>query len=218
MIDGRLLLLAMMLPMVAAAADSARGELDAAMRSHADYERGAALFARCISCHGRDGNGEASGSVPRLSGQHYRVLLKQLVDFRHRRRDDFRMTLAGQHQLESPQDLADVALYAASQERGGARGIGNGEFTELGREIFLERCRSCHGADGQGDDARLIPRLAGQHYGYLLRQMYDAVDGRRASMARSHSPRVAPLDFDEVRALADYLSRIGASASSSPAP
>jgi cytochrome c553 len=53
-----------------------------------------------------------------------------------------------------------------------------------------------------------VPHLAGQHYGYLMRQMYDAVDGRRPAMPRVHPRKIAPFDFEEVRAVADYLSRI----------
>ena len=54
-----------------------------------------------------------------------------------------------------------------------------------------------------------VPRLAGQHYGYLMRQMYDAVDGRRPALSRLHSKRLAPLDFEQIRAVSDYLARIG---------
>jgi cytochrome c553 len=184
-------------------------ELEQAMRARANYEQGAALFRQCVSCHGSDGSGETSGSVPRIAGQHYRVLLKQLVDFRFGKRRDFRMeSLADRHHLAGPQDLADVALYVAAQDRGGQRGIGSGEFAERGERLYVERCQRCHGVDAQGDDARMIPRLAGQHYGYLVRQMYDAVDGRRPSMLRTHTPRIEKLDFEQVRGLADFLSRI----------
>ncbi len=55
---------------------------------------------------------------------------------------------------------------------------------------------------------RSVPRLAGQHYGYLVRQMYDAVDGRRQTLPRLHANRIEPLDFAQVRGIADYLSRI----------
>jgi len=38
--------------------------------------------------------------------------------------------------------------------------------------------------------------------------MYDAVDGRRPTLAEVHQRKVTPLDFDQVRGIADYLSRI----------
>lgn len=195
---------------VAGIAASAKAELAEAMRSHADHARGERLFARCVRCHGADGNGEVNGSVPRIAGQHYRVLLKQLVDFRHGQRPDFRMEEpAKEHQLGGPRELADVALFLASQDRGGARGIGRGDEVEKGERLYRERCLSCHGQNAAGDDAQMIPRLGGQHYSYLVRQMYDAVDQRRPAMVRTHAKRIEPLEFAEVRALADYLSRLG---------
>src|SRR5690349_50598 len=96
------------LPMAAGAASSARTELNDVMRARADAVRGAQLFAQCASCHGMDGNGETRGSTPRIAGQHYRVVAKQLVDFRFGKRWDFRMEgMADKHHLESAQDIAD---------------------------------------------------------------------------------------------------------------
>lgn len=208
------ILMGLVLPGLAWAAErDVQDELNAAMRAHANHARGAQLYGQCVACHASDAAGDSFGAVPRIAGQHYRVLLKQLVDFRHGRRQDFRMgDMADRHRLEGPQDLADVALYVASQDRGGTRGVGDGRSVERGRSLYLERCQGCHGIEGRGDDPGFVPRLAGQHYSYLVRQMYDAVDGRRPSMIRTHSPRVAPLDYDDVRAVADYLSRIGAPA------
>jgi cytochrome c553 len=204
-----LVLLLAATPGLALAAESSKQELQDAMRTRPNYDRGAELFQQCMSCHGPDAGGEATGEVPRIAGQHYRVLLKQLVDYRHGKRWDFRMEeLADRHHLKDAQDIADVALFIASQERGGTRGIGSGEFTGQGQALYADRCQSCHGVAAEGNDPKIIPRLAGQHYGYLMRQMYDAVDGRRPSMLRSHPPRMAPLDFQEVRGLADYLSRL----------
>jgi cytochrome c553 len=205
------LALLLSLPALVSAADASKQELADAMRTRPDLQRGAELFRQCISCHGYNGAGQANGSVPRIGGQHYRVVLKQLVDFRHGKRWDFRMeSLADQHHLEGSQDLADVALFVASQDRAGppAAGVGDGDDIERGQRIFAARCQGCHGAAAEGNDSKTIPRLAGQHYGYLERQIYDAVDGRRPTMLRTHSPRLENLDFQQVRALADFLSRL----------
>jgi cytochrome c553 len=51
-----------------------------------------------------------------------------------------------------------------------------------------------------------------------MRQMYDAVDGRRPALSRLHSQRIATLDFEQIRAVADYLARIGWSSENSSAP
>jgi cytochrome c553 len=99
--------------------------------------------------------------------------------------------------------IADVAVHVTGLGRLGKRGIGSGEFAEQGSRIYRAKCHSCHGEDAEGDSVRGVPRLAGQHYGYLLRQMYDAVDGRRPALPRLHSERIAPLDFEQVRAVSD---------------
>ena len=195
---------------LAVAASQAQRELDGALRATPNAVNGEALFDHCASCHGADGNGEADGSTPRIAGQHFRVLAKQLVDFRSGKRWDFRMEGgAAQHHLTGSQDIADVAAYVSRMERAGTRGIGNGEFVEEGSRIYSKQCASCHGPAAEGNAQRGVPRLAGQHYGYLMRQMYDAVDGRRPALPRLHSQRIEPLDFQQVRALSDYLARIG---------
>jgi len=201
---------ALVVPSFALAANEARRDLDLAKQAAPDPEHGAELYRACISCHGADGNGQANGNVPRIAGQHYSVLLKQIVDFRHGKRWDFRMEqIANQHNLEGPQDIADIAAYVTSLERSGSRGIGEGTYATDGAILYGQRCASCHRPDGSGDAAKAIPRLAGQHYDYLLRQMYDAVDGRRPTLDKVHSNKIEPLDFQQVRALADFLSRIG---------
>jgi cytochrome c553 len=187
-----------------------RQELDAALAAKPDPVRGAQLFVQCIACHKSDGGGESNGSTPRIAGQYYRVLVKQLVDFRYGKRWDFRMeSMADRHHLENAQDIADVSTYVSQLSLLGKRGIGSGEFVDEGRQIFAQQCQSCHGAEGQGDAKSSVPRIGGQHYAYLMRQMYDAVDGRRPALPRLHSKRIAPLDFEQVRAVSDFLARIG---------
>lgn len=195
----------------AMAASSARQELDAALRSVPDPQRGATTFEQCASCHGADGAGQVSGTVPRIAGQHYRVLVRQIVDFRHGKRWDYRMEgVAASHALMSqPQDIADVAFHVSRMSRDGAPGVGDGQFVERGASIYAGRCASCHGARGEGDDRQQVPRLAGQHASYLSRQIYDAVDGRRPPLARSHGKWFKPLVFEDVLGVSDYLARLG---------
>jgi cytochrome c553 len=199
---------ALLLAGVASAASTAQRELADTLLATPDAVNGEALFDNCTSCHGTDGGGEANGTTPRIAGQHFRVLVKQLVDFRSGKRWDFRMEdAAAKQHLTGAQDVADVAAYVSKLDRAGAHGIGSGEFIEEGKQLYSGECKSCHGADAQGTEEG-VPRLAGQHYGYLMRQMYDAVDGRRPALSRLHGKRLAPLDFEQIRAVADYLARI----------
>jgi len=217
-----LLCLLLTMPALASAANAPQRDLQHTRLAIPDPEHGADLFLQCVSCHGGNGAGQENGNTPRIAGQHYSVLIKQLVDFRHGKRWDFRMEEhADKHHLETPQDIADVAAYVAQLDGGQVRGMGEGIHATEGAKIFGARCASCHGASGAGDARKVVPRLAGQHYGYLMRQMYDAVDNRRPTLQEVHPKKIEPLDFEQVRAVADYLSRIdwgGAAAASARPP
>lgn len=67
---------------------------------------------------------------------------------------------------------------------------------------------SAHGPLGEGDAAAFVPRLAGQHTDYLVRQFYDAVDGRRPNMGGDHARLLATLERAEILGVADYLARL----------
>ncbi|HTU67586.1 MAG TPA: c-type cytochrome [Steroidobacteraceae bacterium] len=209
-IRGRLLW-SVLFPALVLAATSEQREYTQVMAATPDAEHGAVLFQRCVVCHGADGGGQVSGSVPRIAGQHFSVIARQIVEFRGGRHWDMRMEgVAKDHgTFSSAQDIADVASYVNGLERDGKRGIGFGDRVDLGRRIYEGRCASCHGANGEGDARREIPRLSGQHAAYLSRQIYDAVDGRRPALSASHGRRLKPLTFDGVLGVADYLSRIG---------
>jgi len=217
--------IALLLPILALAEGSVRSEYARVLKAKPDEVHGAQLFSQCVSCHGADGGGKTDGSTPRIAGQLYRVIAKQIVDFHYGKRWDFRMEgMADRQYIKGAQDIADVAAYVSKLARNGRRGIGSGEFVVEGSRIFAQQCESCHGRDAEGNAERGVPRLAGQHYSYLVRQMHDAVDGRRPALPALHSQRIEPLDDEQVRAVSDFLARIGwqesnaATAESHPAP
>jgi cytochrome c553 len=190
---------------------SASKDLAQVLAGKPDASHGAKLFEQCVACHGTDGGGTVNGSVPRIAGQHYRVLARQIVDFRHGKRWDMRMEgVATSHSIlpELP-DITDVAWYVSRLGRDGTRGIGDGHHVDKGAAIYGAQCASCHGAQAEGNDAKEIPRLSGQHASYLARQIYDAVDGRRPPLSKTHGKRFRPLTFEQVMGLTDYLARIG---------
>jgi cytochrome c553 len=173
-----------------------------------DLKRGAESFETCAACHGADGSGLTDGTVPRLAGQHYRVLVKQLVDFRHARRWDYRMEhFTDNHHLPQPEDVASVAAYAAQLKPAAMSGTGTGEQLAIGARTYFSQCQACHGTLGQGSDGRLVPRLAGQQYAYLVRQLHDAADGRRPNMSATHQRLMRGLDKAQIDGVSDYLSR-----------
>ena len=48
--------------------------------------------------------------------------------------------------------------------------------------MYYRECAACHGRLGEGDLRTLRPRLAGQHYLYLLKQLYDTAALTRPGM------------------------------------
>lgn len=198
------------LPLATHGASSVPEEYKAVVHSKPDKSHGEKLFEVCAACHGRDGGGERDGRVPAIANQHFRVLAKELVDFRHDQRWDALMEhYSDEHNLGDTQNLADVAAYIAGLTTVSLPGVGDGKRLREGAAIYARSCASCHGAAGEGNNARRIPRLAGQHYAYLLREMHDAVDGRRPNFSRAHVRLLAHFERSDFEGLADYLSRAG---------
>ena len=208
MLFTRTLFLLLLMPCVGTAASPASSEYQAALRATPDVGHGAELFTQCVACHGKEGQGLPDGSTPRIAGQHFRVIVKQLVDFRYGKRWDFRMQQRANRHLGAFQDIADVASYLSQQPRGSDAGESSSNTLAHGANIYAANCYACHGERGEGDDNAAVPMLAGQHPAYLLRQMYDSVDGRRPTLTRLHSARIKPLDFEQLRAVANYLSQV----------
>jgi cytochrome c553 len=182
-----------------------------AMKLEPDLQHGAELFTTCAACHAASGLGTRDGSIPAIAGQHVSVLVKQLVDFRHDRRWGERMrNFASQHNLSGPQELLDVAAYAESLPRWPPLegGTGDGSTLHEGYVIYHRDCAECHGPLGLGELRRMRPRLAGQRYQYLLRQLEETADRMRPGMDVKHVKLIGALSAEERRAVADYLSRL----------
>jgi cytochrome c553 len=182
-----------------------------------NLEHGAELYGTCAACHGEDGRGTPDGEIPAIAGQHGSVLLKQLTDFRHEQRWNERMrNFTDRHHLPAAQDLTDVAAYVASLPRfpPSAKGIGDGSSLGEGASVYFRSCERCHGPLGQGEVLRRRPRLAGQHYVYLLRQMQETAASLRPGMDREHVRLLKDLSPEQMRGVADYLSRLSPDLSS----
>jgi cytochrome c553 len=172
-----------------------------------DLARGAEIFQACSACHGTRGQGASDGSVPAVAGQHFMVLAKQIVDFRHEGRTDLRMRhFADEMHLALAQQIADVAAYIAAMKpvaEPRAQVV-----DDVGAKSYAAACASCHGKNGEGQGDWLVPRLAGQHFEYLMRQLEDAKQGARPNMSQSHVERVSRLNDQTVASIARYLTSL----------
>jgi len=202
-------LCALLLAPQAFATSEAEDEYRAILKADIDASHGRILFEACARCHGPSGAGQSDGSVPAIAGQHFRVIARQLTDYRHDQRWDVYMEhFADFPSLIFAQDVADVAGYITGLDRVGPRAQGEGGYLDHGAELYARRCASCHGAHGEGSDNKGYPRLAGQHYPYLVRQMHDALEGRRPNFSRAHVRLLSRFDRDDIDGVADYLSRL----------
>jgi cytochrome c553 len=171
------------------------------------------LFQICAECHGPRGAGDASGWPPAIAGQHPRVIAKELADFRAGLRwYDPMQRIAGPHVLHTTLDIADVAAYVGSLPPSTDTAPGAGQWLGRGGRLYAQRCQWCHGGQGEGSDERFVPRVAGQQYEYLLRQLHDVVGGRRPNMRAQHLRLLESADMEEEEdlvGLAGYMARLG---------
>jgi cytochrome c553 len=184
-------------------------ELREALARNPNHEHGSSLYETCAACHQPDGAGVADGDIPSIAGQHYDVIIKQLVDFRDTERVDLRMNaFAARHHLKGSQDLADVAAFISGLPPQRTDEVGTGQFAAVGAQAYRRACASCHGADAEGKSQQRYPRLAGQHYGYLVKQIDMMIGDARLNASWDHSKLLGSLTDEEKIGVADYLARL----------
>ena len=163
----------------------------------------------CASCHGPHGD-SISPAFPRLSGQNAAYIEAQLKSFKDQTRGDpyaqaYMWGMASQLDEAAMKRLAD---YYAAQKPHRSK-PGNPALMSAGQRIFdsgiadagIAPCASCHGENAQGKDA--IPRLAGQHPEYLVKQLAAFKSLQRANAPVMHV-MTQNMTFDQMQAVAQY--------------
>ncbi len=179
----------------------------------------------CLTCHGEKGLGEDAMGTPRLAGQGYNFLVKQLTDFAQDKRIDTTMGVMNNNAKGlSAQERQDVAAYLSSLNHNeispegsdleAVKGLGVpvGQ-THLGKSIAVygapERgipaCHSCHGFNGRGAFP-VYPALSGQKYVYLVNQLKKWREESRTNDMMGQMRAVAKkLTDDDIHNVAAYL-------------
>ena len=184
------------------------GDLKATLALQGDVVRGKDAYAECQTCHRQDASGRARFDIPRLSGQHASVLIKQLMDIRSDQRVNTEMRA---YMLDSDltlQEFADMAAYLQSLPVVGDIARGPPELVQQGRAVYARDCATCHGERGEGRAELFYPMLASQHYNYLLREMGLILSGQRGNSNPAMPPILGNLSADDQRAVASYLSHL----------
>ena len=172
--------------------------------AHADPAAGKIKAAPCAACHGADGN-SASGQFPGLAGQTARYLYLELKDFKEGRRSD--PAMAPFVAKLSREDMLDLADYFAAQKpkplafRADAARVTRGK--KKAEEVL---CTMCHlgGFSGQNE----IPRVAGQHPEYVIKQLKAFKARTRTNDAGSMTSVAQTITEQDIEDLAHYISTL----------
>lgn len=186
------------------------GDLKATLALPGDVQRGKDAYAECQTCHRQDASGRAKFNIPRLSGQHASVLIKQLMDIRSGLRVNQDMK---DYMFDSDltlQDFADMAAYLQALPVTGPVEQGPPELVKRGQALYAENCAGCHGEHGEGRAELFYPMLASQHYSYLLRELDLIVTGQRGNSNPAMPPILANLSAEDRLAVAAYLAQLPA--------
>ncbi len=193
--------------------NAAAYEVERLMTLEPDLENGLDVYVVCSACHLQEGWGSKDGTFPQLAGQHRSVLIKQLADIRNKNRDNPTMyPFSLPESIGDDQAVADVAAYIErlkmNPDNGkGAWGEGSPEF-ENGKKLFVTNCIKCHGENGEGNSENLFPRIQGQHYSYMVRQIEWILDGKRRNVNPDMVKIIKGLSKEEIAQVVNYVSRI----------
>jgi len=198
-----------LLPVLAQKADpTPQATAQAVLALPADKTRGQAAFDDCAGCHRKDASGRATGAIPRLSGQHASVIVKQVLDIRSGQRINPPMKPLVEASELGDQTLADIASYLQSLPVAGRLGQGPGDSLARGEALYARDCAACHGAQGEGRAEGFVPMLAAQHYQYLLRELGLIRDGGRGNSNPAMAALVKGYSQADLQAVADHVSRL----------
>jgi cytochrome c553 len=174
-----------------------------------------AKIGYCKDCHGPQAQGyDGYFPIPRLAGQQTEYLENQLRAFiEHRRTNNIMFNVA--HSLSSGTIAALGAHFRALNPKpiGGAPM----QFVATGKKIFQDgvpdanvaACSACHGPEATGSGQ--IPRLAGQLYPYVIKELVNWGKERGQNPAKPDtsaimSPVAHSLTRSQIEAVAAYVS------------
>jgi cytochrome c553 len=163
-----------------------------------------AKVAVCAACHGPNGNSN-NAQYPVLAGQNARYLYLQLKDFKEGRRHDPQMDpMAAALERD---DMLALADYFSKQKQAPSGFKADPAKVAAGRRKSEEvLCPMCHLGEFVGQNE--IPRVAGQQYAYVKKQLSDFKAKRRTNDAGNMTSVAGTLSADDIENLAQYIANL----------
>ena len=158
----------------------------------------------CFACHGPNGN-STNPAYPTLAGQNSRYIYLQLKDFKEGRRHDPQMD-----PMAAPltrDDMFALADYFSKQKQAPGGFKADPAKVAAGRAKSEEvLCPMCHLGDFVGQNE--IPRVAGQQYAYVKKQLSDFKAKRRTNDAGNMTSVAGTLSDDDIENLSQYIANL----------
>lgn len=175
-----------------------------------DIEAGKTTFSVCARCHLPEAWGNADGTYPQLAGQHINVLMKQLLDIRNgTRQSSLMFPFVQQRTIGGYQELSNVVAYISTLPMNpdyakGPWQRGSTEYNQ-GKNIYQKNCSSCHGDSGEGNNTLTYPKLQGQNFQYMSRQLERIKNGQRVIHPAMQAV-IQNLEFQQLDKAVNYAS------------
>ena len=158
----------------------------------------------CFTCHGQNGN-STDPTCPTLAGQNSRYIYLQLKDFKEGRRKDPKMTPMAEPL--SRDDMLALADFFSRQKQAPSGFKADAAKVAAGRKKAEEvLCSMCHGGEFVGQNE--IPRVAGQKYEYVKKQLEDFKAKRRTNDAGNMTSVAGTLSDADIDNLAQYIANL----------
>ena len=160
--------------------------------------------AVCIACHGPQGSPSLPG-MPALAGQTARYLYLQLRDFQQGRRHNEQMSPVAAGLTR--EEMRALSSYFAAQKQAPQAFQPDAARARLGKAKADETlCSLCHlgGFAGQNE----IPRVVGQPFDYIVKQLRDFKARNRTNDAGNMTSVTATLSDDDIVNIAHYIASL----------
>ena len=158
----------------------------------------------CAACHGEEGNA-TNPLYPILAGQTARYIYLELKDFKEGRRKDPLMSPVAAT-LDQSEMLALADYYSRQKPKPNGFQADPAKVAAGRKEAEALLCSMCHRGDFVGQNE--IPRVAGQHYAYVKKQLEDFRAKRRTNDAGNMASVTSTLSDSDIDDLAQYVANL----------